>query len=112
MSAPPQLQQREFMLLTRGWVEEDRAPRTEAHMESKSEKGNNPAVKYMRINESNPRTAVIRTELNAGLADPFNAANPANSKCPIDDPEEGRVSNLSHASIEAVAQSVASRRHG
>ncbi len=111
MSAPPQLQQREDMLFTR-WVEEDRAPRTEAHFESNSETGKTPVVKYIRIHESNPRTAVIRIESNVGFAAPVNAANPANRKCPIDDPEELRVSNLSYVSIEAVAQSVASRRHG
>ena len=49
----------------------------------------------------------IRVESNLAFAAPVNAANPANSKCPIDDPEEGRVSNLSRASIEAVAQLVA-----
>ena len=112
MSAPPQLQQREDILFTCGWVEEDRAPLTEAHLESKSETGKTPVVKYMKIHESNPRTAVIRIESNVRFAAPVNAPNPANSKCPIDDPEEGRVSNLSYVSIEAVAQSVATRRHG
>ena len=113
MSAPPQLQHcDEEMLLTRGRADEDRAPRTEAHLESKSETGKTPVVKYVRIQESNPRTAVIRIESNVGFAAPVDAANPANSKCPIDDPEEVRVSNLSYVSIEAVAQSVASRQHG
>ena len=93
MSAPPQLQQREDTLLTLDGVEE-RALRTEAHLESKSETGKTPVVKYMRIHESNPRTAVIRIESNVGFAAPVNAANPANRICPIDDPEEGRVSNL------------------
>ena len=69
MSAPPQLQHGdEDMLLTRGWVDEDRAPRTDAHLESKSETGKTPVVKYVRIHESNPRTAVIRIESNVGFA--------------------------------------------